>query len=168
MSEQRLYLSKQDLIEDLRDVHSGAINAVALGERLWPHISGKPIFLPQAGGESFQSRVHAWVVDFFPEHGVNVPERARRFVEEAIELAQAVGLEGTEVQRILDRAYSRPAGEPLQELGGSMVSLAALAEAVHLDAEQAGEIELRRISAPGMRESMRAKQAEKRAEGVGE
>lgn len=117
---------------------------------------------------SFQQRVHDWVCDFFPEHGVNVPERSRRFIEEALELVQAAGLEAQEVLRLVERVYGRPPGEPVQELGGSMVSLAALAEAMHLDAEQAGEAELRRISGPGMRERMRAKQAEKRAEGVGE
>lgn len=117
---------------------------------------------------SFQQRVHAWVRDFFPEHGVNVPERARRFIEEAIELAQAVGLVEEEVGRILARAYSRPAGQPHQEVGGTRVSLAALCAAIGLDETLEGERELERISAPGMRERMRARQAEKRAEGVGE
>lgn len=121
-----------------------------------------------ATAETFQERVHAWVVDFFPEHGVNVPERTRRFIEEAIELAQAVGLSEAEVGRILVRAYSRPPGQPHQEVGGTMVSLAALCAAVGLDQRAEGERELERISAPGMREAMRAKQAEKRAEGVGE
>lgn len=116
----------------------------------------------------FQKRVHAWVLDFFPEHGVNVPERARRFLEEAVELVQAVGLPDLDIMRNVSRVLQRPAGQPHQELGGSRVSLAALAEAIGLDERLEGERELERISAPGMRERMRAKQAEKVAEGVGE
>jgi hypothetical protein len=118
--------------------------------------------------ESFQERVHAWVHDFFPEHGVNVPERARRFVEEAIELAQAVGLPDLDIMRNVSRVLQRAAGQPHQEVGGTMVSLAALCAAVGLDMRAEGETELARISGPGMRERMRAKQAEKVADGVGE
>lgn len=118
--------------------------------------------------ESFQDRVHAWVRDFFPEHGVNVSERARRFIEEAVELVQSVGLPDEDIMRNVSRVLQRPAGQPHQEVGGTRVSLAALCAAVGLDERLEGERELERISAPDMRERMRAKQAEKRAEGVGE
>jgi hypothetical protein len=116
----------------------------------------------------FQERVHAWVVDFFPEHGVNVPERARRFIEEATELAQAVGLPDDQIRANVERVLSREPGQPHQEVGGTMVSLFALCAAAALDAVLEGERELERISGPGMRERMRAKQAEKARDGVGE
>lgn len=140
--------------DELRDM------AEAIAERV--------LRAPVGASRSFQERVHAWVVDFFPEHGVNVPERARRFIEEATELVQAVGLPDLDIMRNVSRVLQRPAGQPHQEVGGTRVSLAALCAAVGLDERLEGERELERISAPGMRERMRAKQAQKVAEGVGE
>lgn len=117
--------------------------------------------------ETFQRRAHSCVAGIFPEHGVDVHERARRFVEEAVELAQATGCPDLDIMRVVSRVLQRPSGEPVQELGGARLSLAALAEALGLDEEVAGEHELARISAPDMRERMRASQARKVAEGVG-
>jgi len=52
-------------------------------------------------------------------------------------------------------------GEPVQEAGGVMVTLAALCLASGLDMHGAGETELARISAPELVAKIRAKQAAK-------
>ena len=126
---------------------------------------------------TYQQRVHAWVADTFPETLVeatsleedasNPLERARRFLEEALELVQAVGLDQAEVAMLSLYTYSRPVGELAQEMGGARLSMAALAASLGLDADECGEVELARVSAPGMRERMRAKHQTKVDEGVG-
>ncbi len=58
--------------------------------------------------------------------------RAARFLEEAVELVQAVGLPKDHAQRALDYVYSRPPGDPAQELGGVSNTQYALAGALGL------------------------------------
>lgn len=86
-------------------------------------------------------------------------ERNHRFVEEALELAQACGCSASEAHQLVDYVYGRPVGEKAQEVGGVMVTLAALCLAQGLDMHEAGEIELARIWTKV--EAIRAKQAAK-------
>ena len=57
--------------------------------------------------------------------------------------------------------FGRAVGEPAQEAGGVMVTLAALCLASGLDMHKAGEVELARISVPETMARVRAKQAAK-------
>jgi hypothetical protein len=100
---------------------------------------------PTTEGISFQSRVWAWVLDCFKRADARLPEqRAFRFIEEALELVQAIGTSKEDVHRLVNYTYSRPPGEFRQEMGGVMVTLAALAESTFTALEGAGEAELRR------------------------
>jgi len=58
----------------------------------------------------------------------SVDERARRFLEEAIELCQAVGVTREQADTVADYVYGRETGKPFQEIGGVMVTLNCLAE----------------------------------------
>src|SRR5437899_8158554 len=93
--------------------------------------------------KSFQRRVEEWLAACFPP---TVPadrqERTHRFLEEALELAQANGCSREHVQMLLDYVYSRPAGWPEYEVGGVMVTLAALCSATRIDMEEEGNHEL--------------------------
>jgi NTP pyrophosphatase (non-canonical NTP hydrolase) len=65
-----------------------------------------------------------WAVRCFGAKQVfNRKHRVLRFLEEAIELAQAVGLEKEKAAKVLDVVYSRPAGTMSQELGGVALTL---------------------------------------------
>lgn len=76
--------------------------------------------------DNLMFRAAAWVESRFGrEVLMNRQERARRLVEEAIELAQAEKVDSLEVLKIAARVYDRPPGEPRQEFGG--VLLTALA-----------------------------------------
>lgn len=109
---------------------------------------------------SFQQEVRKWAVECFGELIANdKSERSHRFLEESIELVQALGCSQQEAHQLVDYVYSRPSGEPLQEVGGVMTTLAALCAANMLDMEYAGDIELKRIWANIDR--VRAKQAAK-------
>src|SRR6185312_5264384 len=54
-------------------------------------------------------------------------QRSFRFLEEALELAQAVGTTREEALKLVDYVYSRPIGQVGQEIGGVMVTLAGVA-----------------------------------------
>lgn len=115
---------------------------------------------PVFGPGSFQSRVQPWMMACFgPEISADVIERNHRFLEEALELVQAKGCTASEAHQLVDYVFGRPAGEPEQEVGGVMVTLAALCLAAGLDMSIAGERELARIW--NKVDAIRAKQAAK-------
>jgi len=93
----------------------------------------------------FQSRVEEWLTACFPpEVRADVPERTHRFLEEALELAQANGCSREEAVALVDYVFNRPTGDPVLEVGGVMVTLAALCGATSISMAEAGERELRR------------------------
>lgn len=113
-------------------------------------------------GATFQQRVQPWLLQCFgAEIAADRVERNHRFLEESIELVQALGCTASEAHQLVDYVFGRPVGDPPQEVGGVMVTLAALCLASGLDMHDAGEVELRRISAPELVAKIRAKQAAK-------
>ena len=109
---------------------------------------------------SFQQRVQPWMMECFGEKiSSDLLERCDRFLEEDFELVQALGYPKERVAALRDYTWSRPKGEPSQEVGGVMVTLAALCLAADLDMHEAGETELARIWTKV--EQIRAKQAAK-------
>ena len=96
--------------------------------------------------DTFQDRVAPWMQACFgPEISADKIERNHRFLEEALELVQASGCTAGEAHRLVDYVFKRPAGEPNQECGGVMVTLAALCLASGLDMHAASETELERV-----------------------
>lgn len=108
----------------------------------------------------FQDRVLPWMLKCFG-HDVSMDsvERNHRFLEEALELVQAIGCTRSEAHQLVDYVFDRPAGEPAQEAGGVMVTLAALCIANDLCMHEAAETELARIWTKV--DVIRAKQATK-------
>lgn len=95
------------------------------------------------GITSFQERVEAWLDACFPQAvRSNRSERTHRFLEEALELAQANGCSRADALALVDYVFGRPQGDPAQEVGGVMVTLASLCSATGLNMDQAGDIEL--------------------------
>lgn len=110
----------------------------------------------------FQHRVQPWLQLCFGEMiAGDREERNHRFLEESLELVQSLGCSASEAHQLVDYVYGRPLGEPNQEVGGVMVTLAALCLANGLDMHENGETELQRISEPSMVLKIRAKQAAK-------
>ncbi|MFS2103583.1 hypothetical protein [Ralstonia sp. Ralssp135] len=111
-------------------------------------------------GEEFQARVQPWMMACFgPEIAADTQERNHRFLEEALELVQACGATASEAHQLVDYVYGRPVGDKHQEIGGVMVTLAALCLAQGQNMHAAGETELARIWTKV--EQIRAKQAAK-------
>lgn len=116
----------------------------------------------QTNPPSFQERVRPWLLECFGEIiAGDRKERNHRFLEESLELVQACGCTREEAVQLVDYVYGRPVGETAQEVGGVMVTLAALCLAQGIDMHDAGEVELTRINQPEIVKKIRAKQAAK-------
>lgn len=114
----------------------------------------------QHPAESYQDRVRLWLLACFGgEIAGDQIERSHRFLEEAIELAQACGCTQAEAHLLVDYVYGRPTGERAQEVGGVLLTLAALCLSQGIDMADAGERELERVWTKI--EQIRAKQASK-------
>jgi NTP pyrophosphatase (non-canonical NTP hydrolase) len=82
-----------------------------------------------------QHDVLRWVGETFGEATLTIEERITRFAEESIELAQAAGMDRERILALVERVYSKPAGEPRQEVGGVSVTLLAFCELAGISAE---------------------------------
>lgn len=115
-----------------------------------------------ASAPSHQKRVAAWMQECFgPEITSDKIERADRFLEEALELAQATGWSADRGHALVDYVFARPVGEIGQEVGGVMVTLAALCNVFEVDIEAEAKREVDRITQPDVILKIRAKQAAK-------
>lgn len=112
---------------------------------------------------SLQRRVGLWIVNTFGEAVALDPiERNYRFLEEALELVQSRGMTKAEAHALVDYVFDRDQGDVNQEVGGVMITLAALCHVakIHMDAE--GDREFARINRPEVIEKIRRKQATKK------
>lgn len=111
---------------------------------------------------SFQTRVGAWMIQCFSMTITNsLLERGFRFGEESLELQQTIGVTREQAHALVDYVYGRPTGERPQEVGGVMVTLAALCHAAELSMDVCGEIELARVNTPEMIDKIRRKHNDK-------
>lgn len=86
-----------------------------------------------------------WAVDTFGTIAFDPQERALRFIEEAIELVDAIGLPQVAVESIARRVYDRPQGVPQKEFGQAMLTLELLAEVFYIDAREESANEFKRV-----------------------
>lgn len=113
---------------------------------------------------AYQERVSTWMLVCFARSlAMSKKERAQRFLEEALELAQAEGLTRDDADLMVNYVYSRPVGKSPQEVGGVMVTLAALCWNAEIDLEAEAFKELERVEQPEIIEKIRKKQASKSA-----
>lgn len=106
----------------------------------------------------YQMAVEEWGFACFPEAVcLDVEKRSCRFFEEATELFQAMGQPEEYAIRLVKYSYSRPVGIPDQEIGGVMVGLMMLANAIGRDVSECSITEFARIWTDI--EKIRAKQA---------
>ncbi len=113
-----------------------------------------------------QQAVATWVADTFGAPLLHdLRERASRLLEEAIEVAQAAGLDRDSAVRLVNHVFSKPPGRLRQEIGGVGVCLLALAESADLDADSEEKAEFARVSAL-TRQHFEARQQAKADAGV--
>lgn len=97
----------------------------------------------------FQHQTAAWVESCMGTTALyDWQERALRFVEEALELGQSSRtLSREQAHALVDYVFDREVGHPWQEVGGVMVTLAAMAHVMGFDMFAAGHAELVRCIA---------------------
>jgi len=114
--------------------------------------------------EAFQSNVAEWMGQcFLPSLSGNMTERGDRLLEEVLELLQAHGYDSARVPTLVNYVFGRPVGEPAQEVGGVMVTLAAYCSVAGLSMQADGQAELDRINQPEVMARIRVKQEAKNA-----
>lgn len=109
---------------------------------------------------SFQARCMKWILAWLNTNLVwNKQERNQRFLEEALELVQSLDMDKETAHKLVDYVFNRPRGEPKQELGGVMNTLAILAETNSMSMWADGEAELVRCwnNIDKIREKQKAK-----------
>lgn len=112
--------------------------------------------------ERFPDFVKDWIVACFGEESAyDIAQRRNRFLEEALELAQTTGVTAREAHALVDYVFERPAGSFVQEVGGTMVTLAGLCKSLDIDMLSSGVRELDRCWA--QMETIRAKEAAREA-----
>ncbi len=119
---------------------------------------------PVALSDTFQHSVSEWMDKcFLPSLYSDMTERGDRLLEEVLELLQALGYDKARVPTLVEYVFSRPVGDPAQEVGGVMVTLAGYCWVAGLDMHVHGHAELARISHPEVMAKIRAKQEAKNA-----
>lgn len=108
----------------------------------------------------FARSAHLWAKSAFGEDVANDRiQRGHRFLEEALELAQSIGVTKEDATVLVDYVFSRPVGAPPQEVGGVMVTLGTLCVPCDIDLGSAAMTELGRVQVKI--DQIRAKQATK-------
>lgn len=92
-------------------------------------------------------QVYKWAIGTFGIIATFQDERASRFLEEALELAQAQGLSEAIAEIILSRVYNRPPGNISKEIGQAQLTLECLAESRGLCADKLAQQEFDRVRA---------------------
>jgi len=102
--------------------------------------------IQQDVAKSFQDRVYRWMLECFGEEiALNTTERNHRFLEESLELVQSLGCTKSEALQLVDYVYDRPRGVAAQEIGGVMVTLAALCKSCFVSMDWCADAELARV-----------------------
>lgn len=101
---------------------------------------------PTGVDNAFQVEVADWLLSCFgKEIATDCVERNQRFIEEAIELVQACGGTREDCHMLVDYTFDRPVGEKTQEVGGVMVTLAALCFAQNMHLDECARKEIARV-----------------------
>ena len=82
---------------------------------------------------------------FGEEHMTNLPLRALRHGEESIEVMQSLKVSEEVVHQMVRNVYSKPPGDPLQEIGGSLMTANMLCEVMGVEADIVLELEIQRV-----------------------
>lgn len=140
-----------EVIEGIDFMHEMGFNAINVKcphcrNRYNKEISPQQLKSQSTVKDDLQSRVDEWLIKCFGEQiARDKTERNHRFLEEALELVQSIGCTKSEAHQLVDYTFNRPVGEPKQETGGVVVTLAALCLASGIDMNECGETELKRI-----------------------
>lgn len=162
MGEGADYLTESDIQEAIEDFIAKKRRAAIMAQqhmsrdeiKAWISACNNPAakatlrqFLKLRSEGTFQARGAAWLEECFGESNdpLRKERRMHRFVEESIELAQALGCSKDDFLKLVDYVFGRAVGEPKQEVGGVMLTLVGVCVANGFDMMECGETELARV-----------------------
>lgn len=106
------------------------------------NVSTNKGFGPAMFMNTFQNNVRIWMLETFGEEiARHTEERCCRFLEESLELVQALDLPKEKAHALVEYVYGRPKGEKNQEAGGTLITLCALAFAADINLSKAADEE---------------------------
>ncbi len=165
------FTSREELINSLNALTTE--RKVLLGQRDALQARMTELVLEHQQKQRYGSRANRqrmmmnWAVRMFGPDTRMIRERATRVAEEAIELAQAGGVTDKVLTDLILRVYSKQPGTMDEEIGGTMVTLLVLSEALGLDADTVERNEIERVMAKDER-AVRSSQQSKHITGLGE
>lgn len=114
----------------------------------------------------WRNRCSAWVEKTYGQASLeDLRNRGARIAEEGVELAQCEGVPLEQMRAIVERCYSRPAGDPKQETAGVFFTLLVYVHQKKFDLLRILRTEVERVERKDP-EVFRAKQREKFAAGT--
>lgn len=90
-------------------------------------------------------RALQWAQKTFGDIALDPRERTLRFLEEAIEVANAMGIEPETVQAVVTRTYERHQGAINREIGQAQLTLELLSKVLKVDQDHEATEEFYRI-----------------------
>lgn len=106
----------------------------------------------------FQDKVAEWqTMCLGPESLNDIQERAHRFLEEALEFGQSLGVSAEYMHNLVDYVNEGKPGWQQREAGQVLVTLAAVCNACNFSMVEVGVNEYHRINTPEIIERVRAK-----------
>ncbi|MGX5776952.1 hypothetical protein [Methylorubrum zatmanii] len=128
-------------------------------------LAARPAAPEAQGAETFQARADRWLEKVTEGDPTDLPERRDRYSEESLELAQALGATREGMHQLVDYVFSRPVGEPGDEMGDTKLCLANLASWAKLNMDACGEAMLARRSKPESVAKIRRKRSTRHGRG---
>lgn len=108
--------------------------------------------------DDYQINALAWAQECFGnQKAFNLTERCHRLMEETAELTQSLGYTEEQAIEIIRYVFARQKGEPSQEVGGVVTTLAVLCAAADVKMGLSAVKELERIRDPEVMEKIRQK-----------
>ncbi|MEI2299304.1 hypothetical protein [Ensifer sp. MJa1] len=114
---------------------------------------------------NYQGRVADAHHALFHDDPTDVAERLARFMEEANETCQALGMTREDAHRLVDYTYDRPAGEPAKEIGSAMLTLTSLCVVAGYDLMSCAEADLEKLQRPETIDRIRVKRSTRHGRG---
>jgi hypothetical protein len=124
--------------------HVEGPNAKAMAQQIVQAVRVCAPSEPQALGKR-PAEFLAWAREMFGPVALVRGERLLRFVEEAIELAHAEGMERLVLDKVAERVYSRPAGDTPKEIGQAQACLETFAKNIGLSSDAEAQREWERV-----------------------
>lgn len=125
----------------------------------WMHDALEAVFFATTRYDTFQSQAGAWMgTAILPSRNSAIITRGDRLAEEVFELLQSQHYPRERLRMLEDYVFNRPIGEPGQEMGGVMLTLACYGEVAGLNMHLEGYRELARVNRPDVIARIKKKQ----------